>query len=238
MKPGGVAELLRPNSIEAVDLKKKYGAGPESTLALRGVNFAVARGEYISISGPSGSGKSTLLNMIGALDRPSSGRVLLDDIDISKLSSAELAKIRNKKVGFVFQDFNLISRMSTVENVELPLSISGVSPKERRRRAMELLKGFGIAEKARRSPRELSGGQRQRVAVARALANDPSIILADEPTGNLDSENARLTMEFLEKLNSDFGKTLVIVTHDLDAAARANRTIVIRDGVVERVVEN
>jgi putative ABC transport system ATP-binding protein len=226
------------NSIEAVDLKKKYGSGPESTYALRGINFAIKRGEYVSISGPSGSGKSTLLNMIGALDRPSSGRVLLDDEDISRLSSSQLAKIRNTKVGFVFQDFNLISRMSTVENVELPLSIGGVPPKERRIRAMHLLEGFGIPEKANRSPRELSGGQRQRVAVARALANDPSIILADEPTGNLDSENARLTMDFLEKLNSDFGKTLVIVTHDLDAAARAARTIVIRDGVVDHVVEN
>lgn len=226
------------NSIEAVDLKKRYGSGPESTFALRGVDLAVRQGEYVSIGGPSGSGKSTLLNMIGALDRPTSGRVVLDGTDISKLSSAELAKIRNTKVGFVFQDFNLISRMTTVENVELPLSIRGVPSKERRERAMTLLRGFGVAEKARRSPRDLSGGQRQRVAVARALASDPSIILADEPTGNLDSENARLTMEFLEKLSTEFGKTLVIVTHDLDAAARAERTIMIRDGAVERVLAN
>jgi len=226
------------NSIETSDLKKRYGSGPDSTFALRGVNMTVKRGEYISISGPSGSGKSTLLNMLGALDRPTSGRVVLDGEDISKLSSADLARIRNSKVGFVFQDFNLISRMSTVENVELPLSISGVPPKLRRRRAMSLLNGFGIAEKASRSPRELSGGQRQRVAVARALANNPSIILADEPTGNLDSENARLTMEFLEELNTRFGKTLLIVTHDLEAAARADRTVMIRDGVVERIVEN
>jgi len=226
------------NSVEAVNLKKKYGSGPESILALRGVNFAIRRGEYVSISGPSGSGKSTLLNMIGALDRPSSGRVLLDGEDISRFRSIELARIRNRKIGFVFQDFNLISRMSTIENVELPLSIDGVPPKERRLRAMTLLRGFGILDKASRSPMQLSGGQKQRVAVARALANDPSIILADEPTGNLDSENARLTMEFLEKLNSDFAKTLVVVTHDLDAAARAERTIVIRDGLVERIVEN
>ena len=226
------------NSIETVGLKKRYGTGPESSFALRGVSLAVKRGEYVSISGPSGSGKSTLLNMIGALDRPTSGLVLLDGVDISKLSSLQLAKVRNAKIGFVFQDFNLISRMSTVENVELPLSIGGVSPKERRERAMSLLRGFGISEKADRAPRELSGGQRQRVAVARALANDPSIILADEPTGNLDSENARLTMEFMEKLSTDFGKTLMVVTHDLEAAARAERTIMIRDGVVERVLEN
>lgn len=226
------------NSIEAVGLTKRYGSGPESTLALRGIDFTVKRGDYVSISGPSGSGKSTLLNMIGALDRPSSGQVFLDGVDISRLSSSELAKIRNAKVGFVFQDFNLISRMSALENVELPLSIGGVPPRERRERAVALLKGFGILEKAGRSPTELSGGQRQRVAVARALANNPSIILADEPTGNLDSENARLTMDFLERLNTDFGKTLMIVTHDLDAAARADRTIMIRDGVVERILEN
>lgn len=229
---------MTANSIEAMDLRKKYGSGPESTFALRGVNFAVRQGEYVSISGPSGSGKSTLLNMIGALDRPSSGRVLLDGVDISKLSSSDLARIRNSKVGFVFQDFNLISRMTAVENVELPLSIGGVPVKERRERALSLLKGFGIKDKAGRSPRELSGGQRQRVAVARALANNPSIILADEPTGNLDSENARLTMEFLERLNTEFGKTLLIVTHDLDAAARAERTIMIRDGAVDRILEN
>ena len=226
------------NSIEAVDLKKRYGTGPESSFALRGINFAIKQGEYVSISGPSGSGKSTLLNMIGALDRPTSGKVLLDGVDISKLSSIQLARVRNSKIGFVFQDFNLISRMSTVENVELPLSIGGVSPRERRDRALTLLRGFGVLDKANRSPRELSGGQRQRVAVARALANNPSIILADEPTGNLDSENARLTMEFLEKLNTDLRKTLLVVTHDLEAAARAERTITIRDGMVERIQEN
>ena len=225
-------------SIEAIGLKKRYGSGPEAAYALRGMDLAVGQGEYVSISGPSGSGKSTLLNILGALDRPTSGRVILDGTDISKLSSMDLARIRNRKVGFVFQDFNLIPRMSTVENVELPLSIRGVPPKERREKAMALLRGFGIGEKARADPRNLSGGQRQRVAVARALAADPSIILADEPTGNLDSENARLTMEFLEKLSTDFGKTLVVVTHDTDAAARAERTILVRDGLVERVVEN
>jgi putative ABC transport system ATP-binding protein len=224
--------------VEVIDLTKRYGSGPESTQALRGVSFSVEAGEFVSISGPSGSGKSTLLNAVGALDRPTSGRILLDGVDISRLSSSQLARIRNEKIGFVFQDFNLISRMSTVENVELPLSIRGVPPKQRRAKAMELLERFGIGEKAGRSPRELSGGQRQRVAVARALTNDPSIILADEPTGNLDSKNAGLTMEFLTKLNTDFGKTLIIITHDPDVASLAQRTILMLDGTVERIVEN
>ncbi len=228
----------RGNSIEVEDLKKRYGQGPESTLALRGVSFAVRHGEFISISGPSGSGKSTLLNMIGALDRPSAGKVLIDGTDISKLASKELAIMRNRSIGFVFQDFNLISRMSTAENVELPLSIAGVPLRKRRQRSLELLERFGIANKADKSPRELSGGQRQRVAVARALSADPSIVLADEPTGNLDSENAKLTMDFLEKLSTEFGKTLVIITHDMSVASRAERVVMMRDGMVERVVEN
>jgi len=231
-------DLVQYKAIEVIDLKKTYGEGPESTFALRGVSFDVGSGEFVSISGPSGSGKSTLLNAIGALDRPTSGRILLDRVDISKLSSTELAKIRNSKIGFVFQDFNLISRMSTVENVELPLTIAGVPLKERRERAMTLLRRFGIAEKAKQNPNKLSGGQRQRVAVARALANDPSIILADEPTGNLDSQNAKLTMDFLEKLSTDFGKTLLIITHDIEVASRAERTVMMRDGLVERIVEN
>jgi putative ABC transport system ATP-binding protein len=227
-----------PNSVQVVNLYKRYGEGPESTLALGGVSFAVAKGEFVTISGPSGSGKSTLLNQIGALDRPTSGQVFLDGIDISKLSSIELAKIRNRKLGFVFQDFYLIPRMSTLENVELPLAIEGVGAKPRRERAMALLERFGIASKAKQSPNNLSGGQRQRVAVARALANDPSIILADEPTGNLDSQNARLTMDFLGKLQEDFGKTLIVITHDLEVAKAAERTIMMRDGLVETIVEN
>jgi putative ABC transport system ATP-binding protein len=227
-----------PNSIEAVNLVKEYGHGAESTLALRGVSFTVRRGEFITISGPSGSGKSTLLNQIGALDRPTSGRIFIDGLDISKLSSLDLARVRNQKLGFVFQDFNLIPRMTTLENVELPLSIAGVSSKRKRERAMSLLESFGIASKAKQSPNKLSGGQKQRVAVARALANDPSIILADEPTGNLDSQNAKLTMDFLQKMSVGFGKTLVVITHDLTVAKTAERTILMRDGLIEKVVEN
>jgi len=227
-----------PNSIQVVDLVKRYGNGPEATLALGGVSFSVRRGEFVTISGPSVSGKSTLLNQIGALDRPTSGQVLIDGIDISKLSSQDLARIRNRKLGFVFQDFNLIPRMTTLENVELPLAIEGVRPKQRKARAIALLERFGIDSKAKQSPNKLSGGQRQRAAVARALANDPAIILADEPTGNLDSQNAKLTMDFLGKLRVDFGKTLIVITHDLEVAKTAERTVMMRDGLVERIMVN
>ncbi|HXW37535.1 MAG TPA: ABC transporter ATP-binding protein [Nitrososphaerales archaeon] len=233
-----MAEFREGNAIEVVDLVKKYGEGEESTMALNGVSFTVRRGEFVAIAGPSGSGKSTLLNQIGALDRPSKGKILLDGVDISALSSTELANVRNQKIGFVFQDFNLIQRMSVVENVELPLSISNVPPKERRQRAMSLLDRFGIASKAKQVPSKLSGGQRQRVAVARALSNDPEIILADEPTGNLDSQNASLTMNFLERLSTEFGKTLVVVSHDPEVSRRAERAIMMKDGRVETIVEN
>lgn len=226
------------SAINVVDLKKKYGEGDESTYALRGVSFTIAKGEFVSISGPSGSGKSTLLNAIGALDRPSSGKIEIDGVDISKLSSASLAEIRNRKIGFVFQDFNLITRMTALENIELPLTLAGVPSKKRKERAMALLEGFGIGKKAKSTPNQLSGGQRQRVAVARALANQPTIIMADEPTGNLDSQNAKITMDFLQKLHEDFGVTLIVITHDPDVAARAQRTIFMRDGQVEKVVVN
>jgi len=188
----------------------------------------------VSIIGPSGSGKTTLLNLLGALDRPTSGKVFIDGTDISRLSNAELAKVRNKKLGFVFQDFNLISRMSAGENVELPLLIEGVSREERRRRARILLDRFGLGSKSDRNVNKLSGGERQRVAVARALANDPAIILADEPTGNLDTKNTDVMMEFMHQLNAEFGKTVVIITHNPDVAKRAKRLISIRDGQIER----
>ena len=188
----------------------------------------------MSIIGPSGSGKTTLLNLLGALDRPTSGKVFIDGTDISRLSNAELANVRNKKLGFVFQDFNLISRMSAGENVELPLLIEGVSREERRRRARILLDRFGLGSKSDRNVNKLSGGERQRVAVARALANDPAIILADEPTGNLDTKNTDVMMEFMHQLNAEFGKTVVIITHNPDVAKRAKRLISIRDGQIER----
>jgi len=224
----------RDASIQAVDLGKRYGSGLASTVALHKINFRVEKGEFVSIIGPSGSGKTTLLNLLGALDRPTTGKVFIDGIDISKLPNAELAKVRNKKLGFVFQDFNLISRMSAGENVELPLLIEGVPGDERRRRANTLLERFGLGAKLDRNVNKLSGGERQRVAVARALANDPAIILADEPTGNLDTKNTEVMMEFMRQLNVEFGKTVVIITHNPDVAMKARRLISIRDGEIER----
>jgi len=221
-------------SILAVNLGKRYGSGPTATTALHNVNFTVREGEFVSIIGPSGSGKTTLLNLLGALDRPSTGKVYIDGIDVSKLPNAELAMIRNKKLGFVFQDFNLISRMSAGENVELPLLIEGISGEERARRARVLLDRFGIGSKCDRNVNKLSGGERQRVAVARALANDPPIVLADEPTGNLDTKNTEVMMEFMRQLNSEFGKTVVIITHNPEVAKNAKRIIAIRDGQIER----
>jgi len=225
-------------AIEAVDLVKKYGSGESETYALRNVSFSVANGDFVSIIGPSGSGKSTLLNLIGALDRPTSGKIFIDGIDISTLRNSELARIRNKKIGFVFQSFNLLNRISVRDNVELPLAISGVSEKERRKISMHLLDQFGIASKAKNKPNQLSGGEQQRVAVARALANDPSMILADEPTGNLDTTNTEIVMEILENLHEQTGKTVVIITHNIELAKRTRCAIVIRDGQIDEVREN
>jgi putative ABC transport system ATP-binding protein len=225
-------------AIEAVDLVKRYGSGESETYALRNVNFSVSQGDFVSIIGPSGSGKSTLLNMIGALDRPTSGKIFIDGIDISTLRNTELAKVRNKKIGFVFQSFNLLNRMSVRDNVELPLAISGVSDKQRRKVSMRLLEQFGIASKAENNPNQLSGGEQQRVAVARALANEPSMILADEPTGNLDTTNTEIVMEILENLHEQTGKTIVIITHNIELAKRTRIAIVIRDGQIDEVREN
>jgi len=221
-------------SIQAVDLGKRYGSGPTSTVALHNLNFEVKKKEFVAIIGPSGSGKTTLLNLLGALDRPTSGKVFIDGIDVSKLPNSELANVRNNKLGFVFQDFNLISRMSAGENIELPLLIKGAPREERRQKARELLDRFGLGAKADRNVNKLSGGERQRVAVARALANDPAIILADEPTGNLDSKNTEVMMDFMQQLNSEFGKTVVIITHNPEVARKAKRLIAIRDGQIER----
>jgi len=221
-------------AIEAEELLKRYGTGEDVTYALHGVSFVVEKGEFVAIIGPSGSGKTTLLNLLGALDRPTSGKVLIDGIDVSKLSNSELATIRNRKLGFVFQDFNLISRMSAIENVELPLLIEGVPKEKRREFAMSLLKRFGLGAKADRNVNKLSGGERQRVAVARALGNDPAIVLADEPTGNLDSKNTDLMLDFMKQLNTEFGKTVIIITHNPEVANRTQRIISIRDGRIEK----
>jgi putative ABC transport system ATP-binding protein len=225
-------------AIETVDLVKKYGTGESEVYALNHVSFAIKKGDFVSIIGPSGSGKSTLLNMIGALDRPTSGKVFIDGTDISRLPNSELAKIRNKKIGFVFQSFNLLNRISVRDNVELPLAISGVSEKQRKKVSTQLLNEFGIESKAENKPNQLSGGEQQRVAVARALANNPSLILADEPTGNLDTRNSEVVMEILEDLHKQTGITVVVITHNIELANRTHSLIEIKDGQIAGTREN
>jgi len=224
--------VFSDHTIEVINLVKKYGSGAGITFALKNVSFSIAKGEFVSIIGPSGSGKSTLLNLIGALDRPSSGKVLIDGVDLSKQSNSSLATLRNRKIGFVFQSFNLLSRMTVQANVELPMTITGLSTNERRERALQALGQFGIAGKANSKPSNLSGGEQQRVAVARALVTNPSIILADEPTGNLDTKNTELMMEVLEELHEKTHKTIVMITHNNLLANRTQRSIPIKDGEI------
>jgi putative ABC transport system ATP-binding protein len=194
----------------------------------------VQKGEFIAIMGPSGSGKSTLLNLLGALDKPSSGKILIDGVDISGLNENQLARLRNEKVGFVFQAYNLVSRSSVLRNMELPALVKGYSRSERERRVKGLLAVVGLSDKITRQPKTLSGGEQQRVAIARALINDPEIVLADEPTGNVDSRTGRMIMDFLRKLNKEGGTTVIVVTHSPDVANMADRIIYIRDGRISR----
>ena len=211
---------------------KIYDLGEVQVEALRGVSVEVVPGEFVAVMGASGSGKSTLLNLLGCLDRPTRGRYRLDGIDVSTFSASQRADIRNQKIGFIFQSFNLLPRTSIWENVEAPMLYAGVSRQERARRIEEALEVVGIPEKAQVMPNQLSGGQQQRVAVARALVNRPAILLADEPTGNLDSATSEEIMRFLVDLNRDQGITLIMVTHEASVAAHAKRTIQVRDGLI------
>jgi putative ABC transport system ATP-binding protein len=217
--------------IECHDITKTYVNGPTSTTVLKGVSFTIKDGEFVAIMGPSGSGKSTLMNIIGALDSPTSGEYLLDGHDVSKLSDDELADIRMKKIGFVFQSFNLLRRATVLRNVSLPLVYAGVEAGERDIRARKSLIDAGLPEKWHlNKSNEISGGQMQRVAIARALVNDPSLILADEPTGNLDSKTGEIVLHTFQKLNKEQGRTIVLITHELYVAEHADRIIHIRDG--------
>jgi putative ABC transport system ATP-binding protein len=212
-------------------IKREYDMGGEIVRALRGVDLAIGRNEYVAIMGPSGSGKSTLMNLIGCLDTPNSGEYWLNGTQVSKMTDDELARIRNKEIGFVFQTFNLLPRATALHNVELPLVYAGVSSDERKKRAMEALDRVQLSNRMDHRPNELSGGQRQRVAIARALVNRPSILLADEPTGNLDSQTSEEIMKVFEGLSGQ-GQTVIMVTHEADIAAHARRVVVLRDGLV------
>lgn len=225
--------------IEMKDIVKSFYIGtPNELNILKHINITVNEGEFVSIVGASGSGKSTLMNIIGALDRPTQGKYMLDNIDVSSLKDNELSDIRNKKIGFVFQTFNLIPRSSALNNVELPMLYAGVGSRQRKERAEHLLELVGMKNRMMHKPNELSGGQKQRVAIARALANNPSIILADEPTGALDSATGRLVMDIFHKVHETEGKTIVFITHNNELAKETERIITLKDGVIISAKKN
>jgi putative ABC transport system ATP-binding protein len=225
--------------LDIADLKREFKMGSETVRALKGVSFTVDAGEFVTIMGSSGSGKTTLLNILGCLDQPTDGKYLLDAIDVKSLSRNELAKLRNRKIGFVFQSYNLLARTSALENVELPLFYNADVPsKERRQKAIHSLEAVGLAERMDHMPNQLSGGQQQRVAIARALVNEPVMILADEATGNLDTKTSYEIMALLQELNSSKGKTIVFVTHEPDIAVFSSRTVTLKDGRVIKDIKN
>ena len=221
-----------PSIIETLDLVKIYQQGGRPLEVLKGVCMAVDEGEFIGIMGPSGSGKSTLLNMIGALDRPTSGKVFIKGTDLSDLNDNQIAELRNREIGFIFQFFNLIPRMDALRNVELPMAIGGMARGQRHKRASDLLEQVGLGDRMDHKPTQLSGGEQQRVAIARALANDPSILLADELTGNLDSQTGDEILELLKNLNRDQGKTFILITHDPAVAQNVDRLLQFNDGLI------
>ena len=218
--------------IRTIGLTREYVMGSEVVRALRGVDLEIARNDYVAIMGPSGSGKSTMMNLIGCLDTPTAGQYWLNGNEVSKMTDDELARIRNREIGFVFQTFNLLPRATALHNVELPLVYTGIGSKERRERASRALASVGLEDRMTHKPNELSGGQRQRVAIARALVTEPSIILADEPTGNLDSQTSEEIMKVFAELHTNRGQTIIMVTHEHDIAQHAARVVTLHDGLV------
>jgi putative ABC transport system ATP-binding protein len=234
---GGMTNGLMKKIIELKDVGRSYKVGTQLIHALRSVTLDIYKNEYVALMGPSGSGKSTLMNTLGCLDTPSKGEYILNGTSVAKMTDNELAQVRNKEIGFVFQTFNLMPRMSALENVTVPLVYSGINKKERIRLAMQALEHVGLSERVKHKPNELSGGQKQRVAVARALVNKPSIILADEPTGNLDSKTSEEIMGLFEEIHKQ-GNTIILVTHEEDIAQHAHRIVRLRDGYVESDTQN
>jgi putative ABC transport system ATP-binding protein len=235
LRPSSAAEPAPAPAVPVIELdgvERTYGKGDSEVHALRRVTLSVAEGEFIAVMGPSGSGKSTMLNLIGALDRPSAGRILAGGRDIARLSTRDAARYRRREIGFVFQSFNLLPRLTVLENVVLPLMFEGTAPAERDRKARGLLDDLGLAARLQHKPGTLSGGEKQRVAIARALVNDPRVLLADEPTGNLDSKNAEAAMELLVELNRDRHQTVFLITHEAEVARHASRVVHMRDGSI------
>lgn len=227
----------RMNLLQITDIKRDFKLGNETLHVLKGIDLVIEKGEYVALMGPSGSGKSTLMNILGCLDTPTSGQYILNGKDVSKMTDGELADIRNKEIGFVFQTFNLMPRTTALDNVALPMVYAGIGKEKRRARAKEVLELVGLSDRMTHKPNELSGGQRQRVAVARALVNYPSIILADEPTGNLDSKTSHEIMALFNEIHQK-GNTVILVTHEEDIARHAHRIIRLRDGIIDKDSKN